>query len=87
METKTKIFTGVASVTLFLVFIGYYFALFNGNQNNTSTYTNLILVCSCLTGVFWAKEKTKNKFGDILLKVDMVLFAIWAITIAAQLFI
>jgi hypothetical protein len=86
MDKKTKVLVAVIQVALVVTFIGYYFALYNGNENNVSFYTNSILIYTCFSCGFLYKKKVENKFLDTLFKVNSVLFVIWVIIVIVQLF-
>lgn len=47
MENKMVLFRVVIHLALFAAFIAYYISLYCGNDNNISTYTNLILIFTC----------------------------------------
>lgn len=86
MDTKTKVFTVLTIIALDIAFIGYYFALYNGNKNNVLTYTTLIIIVACGNGVLFGKQKSENKVLNTLAKLNVALFVIWVITVIIQLF-
>lgn len=88
MTSRSKEFQGLVLIVLFLAFIGYFFSFYNGNEDNASICTNLILVCSIIDmALFAKKEKLENKFLDALTKVDGVLLVIWGVTQIVQLIV
>lgn len=86
MNTKSKVFSAVTLVALFIAFIGYYFSLYNGTENKVSTYTNLILIFACASSALFNKKNFENKILDTLVKLNGVLLVIWIITVVVQLF-
>lgn len=72
-------------VALAIAFIGYYFSLYTGNEPNVSNSTTLILIFACSNFALFTKEKMRNRFLDILAKLDCLLLVIWSITLIVQL--
>lgn len=87
MDTKTKVFTAVIQAVLDIVLIGYFFSLYNGNENNVSFYRTFITILACFTSAYWGKQKLENKFLNTWVNLNGILFVIWTIILIVQLFI
>lgn len=87
METKKKVFRAILQVALIIAFVGYYFSLYKGNENNISTYTNLILIFACSGSALFVRQKLESRILDILTRLNGVLLVIWIVTAVAQLVI
>lgn len=87
-QRNTKIFQTITLVALPLFWVGYFYALYSGNDGNVSNYSLLILAFSLLNSdVLFAGKKTQQKALDILAELDAVLFLVWAaITIIRLIF-
>lgn len=87
MDIKSKVFTAVIQVALFIGFVGYYFSLYNNNKSNISAYTTFILIFACLNGAFFTKKKLDKEISNALIALNGILFVIWVIVVVVQLFI
>lgn len=80
-----KVFTLIALLPLWA---GYAFALYNGNGNNLSNYSLLILAFSFINfNALCGVEKIENKPLNAIAKLDGVLFFVWAFITILQLLI
>lgn len=78
--TGRNVFQGITLVALSIFWIGYSYALYSGNDQNISSYSNLILMFSLFNAdVLFTKEKAQIKILNILAKLNGVLVFIWAI--------
>lgn len=81
-----KGFTLVALVALLPLWAGYAFALYNGDSNNLSNYSLLILAFSLMNfNAICGVEKIENKILNLVAKLDGVLFFVWAFVTIIQL--
>ncbi|MDE7055204.1 MAG: hypothetical protein K2O84_10405 [Oscillospiraceae bacterium] len=72
-----QVFTLIA---LPLLWAGYAFALYNGNDGKISSYSLLIVAFSLANfRALCGTEKFENTALDILAKLDGVLFFLWAV--------
>ena len=64
----------------------YAFALYNGDSNNLSNYSLLILAFSLMNfNAICGVEKIENKVLNLVAKLDGVLFFVWAFVTIIQL--
>lgn len=87
MENKMVLFRVVIHLALFAAFIAYYISLYCGNDNNISTYTNLILIFTCSGFALDSKKNIQNKCINYLTKINGILLLIWIIVTVIRLFI
>lgn len=85
MDTKKNWIGIILQIALIAAFVGYYFSLYRGNQNNLSTYTNLILVYTCGISVFFNKQLKEDKVFHILAKLNGAFLIIWSLTLVVTL--
>ena len=79
---------GITLVALLPIWVGYAFALFNGDSNNFSNYSLLILAFSAMNfNAICGVEKIENKVLNLIAKLDGVLFFIWVSVTIIQLLI
>ena len=69
---------GITLVALLPIWAGYAFALYNGDSNNLSNYSLLILAFSAMNfNAICGVEKIENKVLNLVAKLDGVLFFVW----------
>lgn len=80
METNNKFYQTAQMLTLIvlsLAWIGYGYALYQGNKTNISNYSILILVFSLFNGnVIFTRKKAVNQFFNIIAKINGLIFFI-----------
>ena len=68
------------------IWAGYAFALYNGDSNNLSNYSLLILAFSLMNfNAICGEEKIENKILNLVAKLDGVLFFVWTFVTIIQL--
>ena len=73
-------------VALLPLWAGYAYSLYNGNSNNLSNYSLLILAFSFMNfNAICGVEKIENKSLHVIAKLDGVLFFVWALVTVIQL--
>ena len=73
-----KFLKGFTLVALLPIWAGYAFALYNGDSNNLSNYSLLILAFSAMNfNSICGVEKIENKVVNLVAKLDGVLFFVW----------
>lgn len=78
-ERGTRIFRIITMIALPLLWIGFFYALYAGNEANMSSYSLLILMFSLLNADVLVKgEKLPNKVLNVLAKANAVLLCTWA---------
>lgn len=83
-----KFLKGITLVALLPIWAGYAFALYNGDSNNLSNYSLLILAFSAMNfNAICGVEKIENKVLNLIAKLDGVLFFIWVFVTIIQLLI
>ena len=83
-----KFLKGFTLVALLPFWAGYAFALYNGNSNNLSNYSLLILAFSLMNfNAICGVEKIENKVLNLIAKLDGFLFFIWVFVTIIQLLI
>lgn len=79
-QKDMKILQTITLIALSLFWIGYGYALYNGNQGNISSYSLLIVTFSMFNfNVLFAGEKVENKVLNILAKLHGILFCVWVL--------
>lgn len=79
-QKDLKLFQAITLTALSLIWIGYGYALYEGNNTNISGYSLLILAFSLAnSNVLFTREKAQKKALNILAKLHGVLFFVWAI--------
>lgn len=79
-------FRAITLIALPLLWIGYFYSLYQGNDSNMSNYSLVILMFSMLNADVLIKgEKLPNKVLDILAKVNCIMVFIWAVITVVQL--
>lgn len=79
-QQDTKIFRAITLIALPLLWIGYFYSLYIGNDNNISGYGLPILILSFLNADVLIKgEKLENRALDILAKINCLLIFAWAV--------
>lgn len=80
METNNKFYQTAQMITLIvlsLAWIGYGYALYQGNETNISNYHILILVFSLFNSkVIFTRKKAVNQFFNIMAKINGMIFFI-----------
>lgn len=77
---------GITLVALLPIWAGYAFALYNGDSNNLSNYSLLILAFSAMNfNAICGVEKIENKVLNLVAKLDGVLFSVWVFVTIIQL--
>lgn len=80
METNNKFYQTAQMITLIvlsLAWIGYGYALYQGNKTNISNYHILILVFSLFNSkVIFTRKKAVNQFFNIIAKINGLIFFI-----------
>lgn len=77
-ERDSKIFHMIILACLPFFFVGYFYALYRGNNGNVSSYSLLILAFSAAgSDVLFTGKKTGQKALSLLIKIDAVLFFLW----------
>ena len=77
---------GITLVALLPIWAGYAFALYNGDSNNLSNYSLLILAFSAMNfNAICGVEKIENKVLNLVAKLDGVLFFVWVFVTIIQL--
>lgn len=75
-----KLFQTITLIFLSLLWVGYFYSLYRGNDRNSSTYSTMILVFTLLNSdVLFKCEKTQYKALNILAQLESILFVVWAI--------
>ncbi len=73
-------------IALPLLWIGFFYALYAGNEGTMSSYSLLILMFSLLNADVLVKgEKLPNKALNVLAKVNAVLLCTWAVVVIVRL--
>ena len=81
-----KFLKGFTLAALLPLWTGYAFALYNGDSNNLSNYSLLILAFSLMNfNAICGVEKIENKVLNLVAKLDGVLFFLWAFVTIIQL--
>ena len=81
-----KFLKGFTLVALLPIWAGYAFALYNGDSNNLSNYSLLILAFSAMNfNAVCGVEKIENKVLNLVAKLDGVLFFVWVFVTIIQL--
>ncbi len=81
-----KFLKGFTLIALLPLWAGYAFALYNGDSNNLSNYSLLILAFSFMNfNAICGEEKIENKALNLVTKLDGVLFFVWALVTVIQL--
>ena len=76
----------ISLVALLPIWAGYAFALYNGDSNNLSNYSLLILAFSAMNfNAICGVEKIENKVLNLVAKLDGVLFFVWVFVTIIQL--
>ena len=84
-ERGAKAFRIITMIALPLLWIGFFYALYAGNEGNMSSYSLLILMFSLLNADVLVKgEKLPNKALNVLAKANAVLLCIWALAVIAR---
>ena len=77
---------GITLVALLPIWAGYAFALYNGDSNNLSNYSLLILAFSAMNfNAICGVEKIENQVLNLVAKLDGVLFFVWVFVTIIQL--
>ena len=77
---------GFTLIALLPLWAGYAFALYNGDSNNLSNYSLLILAFSLMNfNAICGEEKIENKILNLVAKLDGVLFFVWTFVTIIQL--
>lgn len=81
-----KFLKGFTLIALLPLWTGYAFALYNGDSNNLSNYSLLILAFSLMNfNAICGEENTENKILNLVAKLDGVLFFVWTFVTIIQL--
>ena len=81
-----KFLKGFTLVALLPLWAVYAFALYNGDSNNLSNYSLLILAFSLINFISIRRVvKIENKVLNLIAKLDGVLFFVWAFVTIIQL--
>lgn len=83
-----KFLKGFTLIALLPLWTGYAFALYNGDSNNLSNYSLLILAFSLMNfNAICGEENIENKILNLVAKLDGVLFFVWTFVTIIQLLI
>lgn len=89
MMEKQRDFKILQMITLLflpLFWVGYFYALYSGNDGNVSSYACLILAFSLVNSdVLFGGKKIQPKILTVLAKLNGVLFFVWAAITVIQL--
>ncbi len=81
-----KFLKGFTLIALLPLWTGYAFALYNGDSNNLSNYSLLILAFSLMNfNAICGEENIENKILNLVAKLDGVLFFVWTFVTIIQL--
>ncbi len=81
-----KFLKGFTLIALLPLWAGYAFALYNGDSNNLSNYSLLILAFSLMNfNAICGEENIENKILNLVAKLDGVLFFVWTFVTIIQL--
>lgn len=79
-QGNTMVFQAISLIAMLLLWIGYYYALFSGNDNNMSGYWLPILALALLNADVMLKgEKMPNRVLNVLAKLNGLLFVVSAL--------
>lgn len=87
-QKETKLFQIISFIFLPLFWIGYFYSLYKGNQNNIFSYSIAILTISLLhADVLMKGEKTQYKIFDIMARLESMLLVILGIITIVLVFL
>ncbi|MDD2958676.1 MAG: hypothetical protein PHE06_12305 [Lachnospiraceae bacterium] len=79
-QGNMKLIQAITLIALLLLWVGYGFALYNGNKTNMAGYAILILPFSLINlKVLFTREKAQNTVLNIIAKLDGILLLVCAI--------
>ena len=87
-ERGNKAFRIITLIALPLLWIGFFYSLFTGNEGNMSSYSLVILMFSLLNADVLVKgEKLSNKVLNALAKANCVLLFVWAVAVIVHVLV
>lgn len=79
-QSGEKLFQTISLILLPVLWVGYFYSLYRGNESNISSYSIAILSLSLLNAdVLMKGEKTQYKVFDILAKLESILLVVLGI--------
>ena len=90
-ETKqknTRIFQIITMTALALFWVGYFYALYRGNDRNMSNYSIMVLALSLLNSdILFVGKKTEHRILKILVELNAALVFICAVITIIQVIV
>ena len=90
-ETKqknTRIFQIITMTALALFWVGYYYALYRGNDRNMSNYSIMILALTLINSdILFVGRKTEHRILKILVELNAMLVFICAVITIIQVIV
>lgn len=78
-QNDTKFIQIISVIFLPFLWIGYFYSLYRGNQNNMNSYTSLIFIFSLINAdILFSKERMENSILNIMAKMEGVLLIVLA---------
>lgn len=87
-QNGTKFIQTISVIILPFFWIGYFYSLYRGNQNNTNSYTTIILIFSLINSdILFSKARMENNILNIMAKMEGVLLVVLTVITIVNLII
>lgn len=78
-QNGTKFIQIISVIFLPVLWIGYFYSLYKGNQNNINSYTSIIMIFSLINSdILFSKERMENSILNIMAKIEGLLLVVMA---------
>lgn len=78
-QNGTKFIQIISVIFLPVLWIGYFYSLYIGNQNNVNSYTSIIMIFSLINSdILFSKERMENSILNIMAKIEGLLLVVMA---------
>lgn len=87
-QNGTKFIQTISVIFLPVLWIGYFYSLYKGNQNNMNSYTSIIMIFSLINSdILFSRERMENSILNIMAKMEGFLLVVMAAITIANLII
>lgn len=87
-QNGTKFIQTISVIFLPVLWIGYFYSLYKGNQNNMNSYTSIIMIFSLINSdILFSKERMENSILNIMARMEGLLLVVMAAITIANLII
>lgn len=78
-QNGAKLIQTISVIVLPFLWVGFFYSLYRGDENNMSSYTNIIFIFSLINSdILFSNGKMQNKVLNALAKLEGVLLVVLA---------